>query len=220
MISTLKKFFYIYYCCFFLIYSICFVTIAHAGNNVSSPPDNYDLYAKSAILIDADTGRVLYEKNGYEKLSIASTTKIMTCIIALEYGNLKDVFTVSRYAASMPKVKLGVTSNEQYVLKDLLYALMLESDNDAAVVIAEGIGGSVENFASLMNQKARDLGCYNTNFVTPNGLDDENHYSTAYVLALIGRYAIKNPAFLEISNTASYSFCDANYKRNFYYEKN
>lgn len=166
----------------------------------------YDLYAGSAVLMDAMTGRVLYEKNGYEQMAMASTTKIMTCIIALEYGNLNEIVTASAYAASMPNVKLGLRSGEQFLLRDLLYSLMLESHNDVAVAIAEHVAGSVEAFAALMNQKARDIGAYNTNFVTPNGLDATGHYTTAADLALIGAYAIQNSKFVEITNTASYTF--------------
>lgn len=166
----------------------------------------YDLYAGSAVLMDAMTGRVLYEKNGYEQMAMASTTKIMTCIIALEYGNLNEIVTASAYAASMPEVKLGLRNGEQFLLRDLLYSLMLESHNDVAVAIAEHVAGSVEAFAALMNQKARDIGAYNTNFVTPNGLDATGHYTTAADLALIGAYAIQNSKFIEITNTASYTF--------------
>lgn len=174
-----------------------------------------DLHAASAVLMDASTNRVLYEKNGYEEMAMASTTKIITCIIALEYGNLDEIAKVSSYAASMPKVKLGVNSNEEYILKDLLYSLMLESHNDVAVVIAEHIAGSVEGFAALMNQKARDIGAFNTNFVTPNGLDAEGHCTTAADLALIASYAIKNKEFIEITNTPSYTFSNVSHTRTF-----
>ena len=98
---------------------------------------------------------------------MASTTKIMTCIIALENGNMEDVVTVSSYAAGMPDVQLNIRAGEQYYLKDLMYSLMLESHNDSAVAIAEHIGGTVEGFATMMNDKARALGCYDTNFITP-----------------------------------------------------
>lgn len=176
-----------------------------AVNAVSTLNAN-ELYAASAVLMDATTGRVLYEKNGYTQMAMASTTKIMTCILALEYGNPEEMVTVSSYAASMPKVKLGVTSGEVYRLKDLLYSLMLESHNDVAVAIAEHIGGSVQGFAALMNQKARDIGAYDTNFVTPNGLDAKGHKTTAADLALIGAYAIKNAEFVNIINTVSHTF--------------
>ena len=129
------------------------------------------LYATSAVLMDADSGRILYEKNGFEKRPMASTTKIMTCILALEKGNAEDIVTASAYAASRPKVHLGVTEGETFRFGDLLYSLMLESHNDAAVMIAEHLGGSVEGFADMMNAKAGELGCEDTYFITPNGLD-------------------------------------------------
>ena len=190
---------------------------ADANLTITNTADSYEtdmvsalssneLYAASAILMDATTGRVLYEKNGYTQMAMASTTKIMTCILALEYGNLDETVKVSSYAASMPKVKLGINSGEEYTLRDLLYSLMLESHNDVAVAIAEHIGGSVQGFAALVNQKARDLGAYNTNFVTPNGLDAVGHQTTAADLALIGAYAIQNPEFVEITNKTSYTF--------------
>lgn len=173
------------------------------------------LNAHYALLMDAANGRVLYEKNGYEQAPMASTTKIMTLLIALENGNMEDIVTISPYAAKMPKVRLGMKADEQYRLKDLLYSLMLESHNDTAVAIAEHIGGSVEGFALMMNTKAQELGAYHTNFVTPNGLDADEHYTTAYDLALITSYAIQNEAFLEIVNTPSYSFQEQTTQRSF-----
>lgn len=165
-----------------------------------------DLYAKSALLMDASNGRVLYEKNGYDILPMASTTKIMTCIYTLENGNLDDVVTISANAAKQPKVRLGMQANQQYTLRDLLYALMLESYNDCAVAIAEHMSGSVEAFCYEMSNKARDLGAYDTNFETPNGLDSDNHHTTAYDLALITKYAIQNEDFIAITNASSHSF--------------
>lgn len=177
------------------------------------------LYAKAALLMDASNNRVLYEKNGYEVMPMASTTKIMTAIIALEYGNLEDEVTVSSRAASMPKVHLGMKEGETYKLKDLLFSLMLESHNDAAVAIAEHIGGSVEGFAEMMNQKARDLGCSDTFFITPNGLDaikgDKAHSTTAYDLAKIASYAIQNDLFVALVGTKSHRFCELQSGRSF-----
>lgn len=177
-------------------------------------PNESQLYARSACLIDADSGRVLYEKNADQQLANASTTKIMTCIIALETGNLNDTVTVSELAAKQPKVHLGVKTGDQFTLKDLLYSLMLESHNDSAVIIAEHIAGSVEQFADLMNQKAKEIGCGNTHFVTPNGLDGQDdggkHSTTAKDLSQIMRYCInespQKDMFLEITRTPSYSF--------------
>ena len=169
-------------------------------------PEEEKLYARAAALVDGDTGRVLYGKNADAVMPMASTTKIMTCIIALEYGNPQDVYTVSSYAASMPQVKAGYGQGEQYRLEDLLYALILESHNDAAVVIAEGVAGSVEGFAALMNRKAAELGCTSTNFVTPNGLDAEGHQTTAAELGRISAYAMENERFCEIIQTRSYTY--------------
>lgn len=174
--------------------------------------EELQLYAKSALLLDASNNRVLYEKDGYEVLPMASTTKIMTAILALEYGNLEDEVTVSKRAASMPKVHMGMREGETYKLKDLLFSLMLESHNDSAVAIAEHIGGSVEGFADMMNQKARDLGCENTWFITPNGLDasqgDKIHSTTAYDLAKIAAYAISNDLFVALVGSQSHQFCE------------
>lgn len=177
------------------------------------------LNALSACLMDAENMRVLYEKNGYEKRAMASTTKIMTLIITLENGNLEDIVTVSKNAARQPDVQLNINTGERYRLGDLVYAMMLESHNDVAVAIAEHIGGSVENFAVLMNEKAKSLGCKDTHFVTPNGLDgvDEGgeHCTTAVDLGRIAAYAIKNEEFVKITNTRQYSFSDVDNKRCF-----
>lgn len=183
-----------------------------------------ELYSISAVLIDGDTGRILYDKNANEQRPMASTTKIMTLIIALEYGNLDDFVTVSDYASRMPEVKLKMKKGEQYKLEDLLYSLILESHNDSAVAIAEHIGGDVQSFAKMMNDKAKEIGLNNTYFITPNGLDaeDENgvHSTTAYELALLMKYCtIDSPAkedFLEICQTREYSFTDYSGKRSFY----
>ena len=174
--------------------------------NESIDQPDLNLHARSAVLIDADSGRVLYSKDGDTQMAMASTTKIMTCIVALENGNWDDIVTVSANASSQPKVKLYMSENEQYYLGDLLYSLMLESHNDTAVAIAEHIGGSVERFTKLMNQKAKELGCIWTNFVTPNGLDAPEHKTTAKELAMIARHAIANDTFNGITNTPSYTF--------------
>lgn len=177
--------------------------------------EDMQLNAKSAVLIDAENGRILYGKNEREKLPMASTTKIMTCIIAIENGKMDDVVEVSDYAASMPDVQLNINKGEKYYLKDLLYSLMLESHNDTAVAIAEHIGGSVEGFAGMMNEKAYSIGAFDTHFVTPNGLDSDEHYSTAYDMALIASYALENDTFMEVINTPSHTFSDIDGKRSF-----
>lgn len=175
-----------------------------------------ELYAKAACLMDGDSGRVLYGKQVDAGMAMASTTKIMTCILALEQGELTTVVTASDKAAAAPKVHLGVKQGQTFLIENLLYALMLESFNDAAIMIAEGIGGSVEGFAAKMNDKAKEIGCADTYFVTPNGLDAADaggsHHTTARDLALIMRYCItqspKKEDFLRITQTASHSFWD------------
>ena len=160
-----------------------------------------DVEAKAAILMEEGTGRVLWEKNAYEQMPMASTTKIMTAVVALENGNLNDMVTVSKKAALSPKVKMNLSTGEEIKLEYLLYALMLQSYNDAAVAIAEHISGSVDEFCKLMTQKAIEIGAYNTKFETPSGLDANSHYSTAYDMALIARYALNNKEFIRITNT-------------------
>lgn len=209
----------------------------------------YELYSKAAVLMDGESGRVLHGKNGDLILPMASTTKIMTCIVTLEQGDLEEVVTVSSYAASQPKVHLGMKKGEQYVLRDLLYSLMLESHNDSAVAIAEHIGGklldlpqvsertteeskkAVLAFAGLMNEKARELGCENTHYITPNGLDAEetveeqgqtvikHHGTTAEELARVMCYcAWESPEaeeFLKITRQQNYTFLNVSGSRSF-----
>lgn len=244
------------------------LTVAAAENENETNLQESKLYAQSAVLMDADSGRILYSKSGDERKPMASTTKIMTCIIALENAELDSIVTVSRYAASMPDVQLNMKTGEQFILKDLLYSLMLESHNDSAVAIAEYVGGNlmedgkreeegnlqkedsgqreaksqessqgieikeatkeesqerVLRFADEMNEKAKEIGCKNTHFITPNGLDatetftDESgnsvtieHSTTAEDLARIMSYCIlkspKKEEFLEITRTGSYQF--------------
>lgn len=188
--------------------------------------DSLSLHALSAVLLDGKTGRILYGKEETKARPMASTTKIMTCILALEQGNLEDFAEVSAYAASMPDVQLNIRAGEKYRLEDLLYSLMLESHNDSAVAVAEHIGGSTAQFAKLMNQKARDIGCKNTCFVTPNGLDGIDkesktaHSATAEDLARIMRYCVsqspKREEFLNITRTPSRTIADADRQRSFY----
>lgn len=208
-----------------IMLAILFCTITVYGE---TDQEDLGLYAQSAVLIDGDSGRVLYAKAADQFRPMASTTKIMTCILALENGNPEDVVTATAYAASQPKVHMGVRSGQQFYLKDLLYSLMLESHNDSAVMIAEHLGGDVEGFAALMNQKARDLGCNETNFITPNGLDakltladgsEAIHATTAEDLARIMRYCImESPMkeeFLTITRTANHYFQDVSGKRSY-----
>lgn len=198
----------------------------YAGNNKeTTAPES--LHALSAVLMDGTSGRVLYGKNAEEPRAMASTTKIMTCILILEQCNLEETAATSAYAASMPKVHLGAAEGEEFYVKDLLYSLMLESHNDSAVILAEHAGGDVSGFAEKMNEKARKIGCEDTWFITPNGLDAQEevegeakkHHTTATDLGKIMRYCIsqspKKEKFLEITRTPSYSFQDVSGKRSF-----
>ena len=202
-----------------LIFSGFFTTYADDSKDIFQNK----LHSKSVALIEGLNGNLLYGKNENIPLAMASTTKIMTCIIALEYGNMNEVIKVSKKAQTQPKVHLGMKAGEEYILKDLLYSLMLESHNDSAVCIAEGVSGSVEEFASLMNKKAKELGLNNTYFITPNGLDETDeigeHHTTALELAKIMKYCTcdsdKKDEFLEITQTRNYSFSEKNSKRVF-----
>lgn len=188
---------------------------------VQAAEEPKQLYARAAVLMDADSGRVLYSKDGETTYPMASTTKIMTCILALELESMEKVVTFSDYAASMPDVQMNAKAGEQYYLEDLLYSIMLESHNDSAAAVAETVGGSAEGFVRMMNQKAEAIGCTGTHFVTPNGLDGEDeggkHGSTARDLALILRYCIavsaKASEFLKITGTEDYSFSEIQGKR-------
>lgn len=187
-------------------------------------PEETELYAKAAVLMDGDSGRVLYSKNGTECLANASTTKILTCIIALENCDENQTVTISALAAKAPKVHLGASEGQKFLMKDLLYAMMLESFNDCAVAIAEQISGTTEDFSVLMNDYAKKIGCKNTFFLTPNGLDAKTdsdfHHTTAEDLALIMRYCLKlSPkadAFVMITKTQEYHFSEADGSGNYH----
>ncbi len=182
----------------------------------SASPPALRLNGKYIGLMDAGSGRLLYGREVNQEAAMASTTKIMTCILALENGNRKkDILKASGKAASMPRVHLGIRKNETFLLNDLLYSLMLTSHNDTAVVIAEHIGGSVEGFAEMMNKKAKKIGMTQTNFVTPNGLDAPGHQSTAKDMCLLGSYALKNEEFRSIIRTKSHKFKSISSKRSF-----
>jgi D-alanyl-D-alanine carboxypeptidase (penicillin-binding protein 5/6) len=162
--------------------------------------------AKGAILVCGESGRVLWAKNADEPLAMASTTKIMTAAYALLHGNMDDTVTVSKRAAGAPRVKMGLSPGEQLRLYSLMQALMLESSNDAAIAVAEHIGGTVEDFCAAMTQLAREIGAENTTFETPSGLDKGDHASTARDLAIITRFAYTVPGFEELINTPHANF--------------
>lgn len=162
--------------------------------------------ARSACVIDFDTGTILYEKNAYVKRPMASTTKIITAILAIENCPLDAWVPISGQAAGMGGSVMGLKAGTTVRMKDLLYGLLLCSGNDAAVAIAEYCAGSTQEFANMMNEKAREIGAYETHFINPHGLDAEDHYTTAYDLAKIARYALQNPIFNKIVQTREYSY--------------
>lgn len=185
-------------------------TLEHTGLD-------YNLSSDCALLINANTGKVVYAKNENVRHANSSTTKIMTCILALENCKLNEKVTFSPYAASIEPSKLYANAGEVFYLKDLLYSLMLPSHNDTAVAIAEHVSGSTAKFVDLMNKKAAAIGCTNTHFATPNGLDfGYDHYTTASDLAKIARYAIKRNMFRKLISTGYYSFSNLNTGRTYY----
>lgn len=187
--------------CLFLIFTLCCALLPAKAGAIS-------VSAQYACALDAQTGRIIYEKNAHDRHSMASTTKIMTALVAIENGNLSDVVTVGKNAAGTEGTSLYLKAGDQVTLEDLLYGLMLQSGNDAAIAIAEHIGGSVEKFATLMTSRAKNIGAKNTSFKNPNGLDEEGHYTTAYDLALITREALKNETFAKIVATKSKAIRD------------
>lgn len=170
-------------------------------------PEDLDLMedARSAVLIEAESGQKLLSRNDSERLPMASTTKTMTALVVLEHCAPDEVLTVPDEAVGVEGSSLYLAYGERLTVRDLLYGLMLRSGNDCAVALAIHVGGSVEGFAELMNERAEKLGLINTHFVTPNGLHDEEHYTTAFELALIGAEALKNPVFREIVSTKYYT---------------
>ena len=164
-----------------------------------------NINSRSAIVFDRSTKSILFGKNEQEVRKMASTTKIMTAIIVIENANLYDTVTVSKKAANTGGSVLGINTGDKITVCDLLYGLLLKSGNDTSVALAEHVAGSVENFAQLMNEKANSLNLVNTHFITPHGLDNENHYTTAYELALLTDYALRNKTFANFVETKSYS---------------
>lgn len=182
---------------FFIFFSFPIWQIANAHEQLANLNSQY------IVVMDYDSGRILYQRNCDMVVPMASTTKIMTAIVALENSKLTDIVTVSKKASSTYGSSMGIKEGEEYTMEELLYGLLLESGNDCAVAIAEHISGNTEKFARLMNSKAFDLGAFNTRFVTPHGLDTDGHFTTALELAIITQYAYKNDVFQRIVSTKS-----------------
>ena len=171
----------------------------------ASEENSLNINARSCVVLDRTSKKILYVKNEYNKVKMASTTKIMTATIILENCDLNKTVSVSKKAANTGGSRLGLKTNDKITIRDLLYGLLLVSGNDAAVCLAESCSGSISDFAILMNKKAIELGLTNTHFETPHGLDSDNHYTTAYELALLSDYALNNPIFLNIVGTKTYT---------------
>jgi D-alanyl-D-alanine carboxypeptidase (penicillin-binding protein 5/6) len=169
-------------------------------SNVYSDP-GLAVNAKAAVVMDVKTGRVLFSKNSESRLPMASTTKIMTTLVAVESGRLKETVKVSNRAANTEGSSIYLKEGEQITVEELLFGIMLRSGNDASMAVAEHLGGSVQGFVDMMNSKAKEIGAFHTRFANPHGLDNPEHYTTAYDLALITSYALRNEKFAEIVKT-------------------
>lgn len=201
------------YCSFLLIFCL----LSSRFYVFSSFEGDLSLSAKSAVLMNVDTLEVVYSVSPYEKCGMASTTKIMTSLLALEFGSPATVVTASKEAVSVEGTSIGLLPGDKISIKNLVYGMLLESGNDAANVTAYAVSGGIDEFCKLMNKRAKQLGMKNTNFTNPSGLPDENHYSTAYDMALLASFAVNLPAFREICSlkNATVSFGTPEYKRNF-----
>lgn len=208
----------IYILTIFILLSFVFaIPIFAAKTSKDVNVDDIDTHSSSCLLMDAKTGEILYAKNAYKKMYPASTTKLMTAILTLENCKLTDIATVSHY--SIYSIPVGYShanlrEGEELTIEQLLNVLLIPSANDSAIVLAEHIAGSEEAFCEMMNKKAKELGCLNTNFVNPNGIHDSKHYSTAYDLALIGQYAMKFSDIMRIAMVRQYTLPTTNkYKK-------
>lgn len=186
----LKKYFLVFLC---IIFAFSFFSVSVSGVSLG-------ISASAAVVMVAQTGEVLYEHNAHKQRSMASTTKIMTALLALENADLKEEITVKEDELKVEGTSMGLLVGDKVTYEGLVYGMLLQSGNDAANVTAVKLGGTTEKFIGMMNKRAREIGMKNTNFVTPSGLDDEEHYSTAYDMALLGSVAIQNADFRYIAS--------------------
>ena len=189
------------------------------GGNATStsadvaPSDAPEINAASAIVMDVDTGDILYEKYAHEKHYPASITKVLTCLLAVENGNVNDTLTVSENVMSqveMDSSRIGLEAGEQLTLRDALYGMMLNSGNECALTIGEYLAGSTEGFADMMNERIKTLGCTDSHFVNPNGIQNEDHYTSCYDMALIGCAAYQYPEFKKLISSQTYTIPETN----------
>ena len=201
----------------FLFATLVLFTFSLYGFTKNVKVSKYNI-GQSEIVIEVNSGRILYQKNAFDKRYMASTTKILTAICVIENFDVNKEIVVSKETCNVEGSSIYLEDGEILSIKDLLYGLMLRSGNDCAETLAVCSSGSIENFANLMNQTAKKIGALNSNFVNPHGLHNDNHYTTAYDLALISAYAIKNPTFKEIVSTKSIDipFTTKNTKRKLY----
>jgi D-alanyl-D-alanine carboxypeptidase (penicillin-binding protein 5/6) len=200
---------------FFSLLIAFFIILPYGNGFCKEPYPPLNISTNYAVVMDADSGRILYEKNASKIVPMASTTKIMTCILAIENCSLDEIVTVSKAASSIHGSTIGLRYGEKLTMEEMLYGLMLRSGNDCAVAIAEHISGSVEAFSNLMNAKAFSIGAFNTHFSSPHGLDSNDHFTTSRDLALITRYAFKYDTFSKIVSTKTITFDHGKYKRSF-----
>lgn len=198
-----------------LIITIIFLINIPFSSVNANEKQNLVINAKNAIALDSSTGQVLFEKNPYEIVSIASTTKILTAIITIERMDLNQKFVVSKNAASVRGSKVGYREGEEVTIHELLYGLMYRSGNDAAITLAEGMGGSVENFAEIMNHYSRSLGLLDSHFQSPHGLDMSEHYSSAYDLAILTSKGMECEIFREIVGSKAITKEKYNFTRDY-----
>lgn len=189
-----------------LLEFILFLFVFNLPISFSSVNSNIpNINARSCIILDRISKKILFGKNEFNKVKMASTTKIMTATIIIENCDLSQTVIVSKKAASTGGSRLGLKANDKITIRDLLYGLLLCSGNDAAVALAETAGGDISSFSQMMNSKAKELGLKNTNFESPHGLDSDEHYTTAYELAILSDYALKNKTFSQIVGTKNYT---------------
>ena len=197
---------------FFLLFIL--ILLFSFDISFASEENSLNLNARSCIVLDRNSKKIIFGKNEYNRVKMASTTKIMTATVIIENCDLSQTVTVSKKAAGTGGSRLGLKTGDKITIRDLLYGLLLCSGNDAAISLAETAAGSVQEFSNMMNNKAKELGLNNSHFESPHGLDSDNHYTTAYELALLADYALQNSTFRNIVGTKNYTITINGYPKN------